>query len=1468
MAEQTRSLRERLARYSASAEDSLFFDNVKQYDIFADTDKRMLKISASLTAIVPKHLIGRIEAGLCKAYQLNRAQIVVTYDGIRFSEDYIPELIAECERRGHIVMRGFFAGYRAYIHSQGYLEFRIPRTDSGIAFLNDGKLPQKISEVIYSEFSEKIPVVLSPDEEAAAYAAEEHMARMEELSRQASESVRIYEEEQARRRVESNEPEEEENLNLKRITSLLDESCTAEVSEDGIVRIGSHMFDISSPEFFFGEESPIAPVSISTLLDGRRSAAVVGNAFDYEDKVSRNGDSYSITFYVCDGNASVEVRLYNVEEADASAIKGRIGKGGTVAVLGKVQPDQKNGDPLLRADSIALIKEIARIDDAPKKRVELHLHTQMSAMDALIPPDVAVKTAKRWGHPAIAITDHGNVQGFPEAMIAAEKLGMKVIYGMEAYFINDMAGAVGGKYDGTFDAEFVVFDIETTGLSPQTCKIIEIGAVIIKGFEIVRRFGKFVNPGAPIPEEITKLTSITDDDVKDADPIEKVLPEFLEFVGDRLMIAHNATFDMSFIRQAARDQGGEFENAYLDTVALSRFLNPELKSHKLNNLADFYELGDFHHHRAVDDAEILAHIFFSMRKVLDKYGISKVIDINDIMGGNVSPTKQKAYHQIILVKNEAGLRNLYMLISQSYLNYFHRTPRIPKSVLMKHREGLIIGSACEASELFRAILENKTEGEIEQIVNFYDYLEIQPICNNRFLIAEGTVADDEGLKALNRRIYELGKKYQKPVVATCDAHFLNKEDEIFRKVLLAGQKFKDADKDVGLYLRTTEEMLEEFSYLGEEAAYEVVVENTNLINDMIESDIRPIPKGTYTPKMEGAEEELQERCYTKAKSLYGDPLPEIVSARLEKELTSIIKNGFAVLYMIAQKLVQFSESQGYLVGSRGSVGSSFVASMSGISEVNPLPPHYYCPKCQYSKFFTDGSVGSGFDLPDAVCPVCGEKLVGEGHDIPFETFLGFYGDKSPDIDLNFSGDVQGRVHKYTEDLFGAENVFRAGTLGTLADKTAYGYIIKYLEERGVKISRAEMNHAVNSCVGVKRTTGQHPGGIIVVPREYEVYKFTPVQHPADDPNSDIVTTHFAFSYLHDTILKLDELGHDIPTKYKMLERYSGLSVLDVPMNDPKVYKLMTSVEPLGVTPQQIDTQVGTFGLPELGTRFIQQVLVDAQPKNFADLLQISGLTHGTDVWLGNAQDLIKEGICDISKVIGTRDGIMLDLIRYGLDNSLSFKIMESVRKGKGLTPEWEQEMLSHGVPEWYIKSCKKIKYMFPKAHAAAYVMSAIRLGWYKIYQPIAFYAAMLTVAPGSFDAAVVMRGQRAVFDTFKQIEKAGKEATPKDQSMIPVLQLVNEYYCRGFKFLPVSLTKSDAKAFLPENGAIRLPFSSLPGLGDNAALSIIHARDENEFLSIEDLRIRAKISKAVIQILKDNGVLDGLNETDQLTFDF
>ena len=1053
-------------------------------------------------------------------------------------------------------------------------------------------------------------------------------------------------------------------------------------------------------------------------------------------------------------------------------------------------------------------------------------------------------------------------------MLTADKIGdIKVIYGLEAYFVNDTASAINGTKRPKFDDEIVVFDIETTGLSVLNCKITEIGAVKIKGGKVLDRFNTFVNPEVPIPEEIVGLTGITNEMVADAPLFPEAIASFLSFVGEDMLVAHNANFDIGFIRHFAEEAGLPFTNTYMDTLALSRFLNSDLKSHKLDVLAKYYELGEFNHHRACDDAEMLAHILFAMIKKMSESDMRGFEDLHNEMLAKADPLKLPTYHQILLVKNKEGLKNLYKLVSYSYLNYYRRFPRIPKSELEKHREGLIVGSACEAGELIRAIIENKPESEIEEIVNFYDYLEIQPICNNRFLVAEGTIADDEGLRNLNRRVVALGEKYNKPVVATCDAHFLNPEDELYRKILLAGMKFKDAERDIGLYYRTTEEMLEEFSYLGEEKAYEVVVTNSNLIADMIDPDVRPIPKGSYTPNMEGAEEDLQRICWERAKKLYGDPLPELVEKRLATELNSIISNGFAVLYMIAQKLVWFSEQQGYLVGSRGSVGSSFVASMAGISEVNPLPPHYYCPNCKHSQFFTDGSYGSGFDLPDATCPKCGTQYLADGHDIPFATFLGFNGDKSPDIDLNFSGDVQGRVHKYTEELFGAENVFRAGTLGTLADKTAYGYVMKYLEEKGISLSRAEVNRLVANCVGIKRTTGQHPGGIIVVPREYEVYDFTPVQHPADDPNSSIVTTHFAFSYLHDTILKLDELGHDIPTKYKYLERFSNTSVMDVKMNDPKVYELFLSTKPLGASPEEVDCNVGTFGIPEFGTRFSMKMLEEAKPKSFADLLQISGLSHGTDVWTGNAQDLIREGICDISKVIGCRDNIMNDLIMWGLDSLVSFKIMESVRKGKGLTPEWEEDMRAHGVPDWYIASCKKIKYMFPKAHAAAYVMSAIRLAWYKIYIPIAFYCAMFTVAPNGFDATVAVRGKQAVVNLIRDIEARNqkKTATPKEVSSISTLQLINECYARRLRFLPIDIVKSHSFMFLPEDGAIRLPFSSLPGLGENAAANIIAAREEAPFFSIEDLQIRAKLSKSVIEVLRQNGVLKGLSETDQLS---
>ena len=1460
-----KTLAELFNKYLPTPEQSTILSGAEVISFKTDKANRLLEVKASFKYIIPKDELYEIEAAVAAAYTLNHCKILPQYPSVLFSYEYIPEILKEAERVG-AVARGFFGNY-TYTMNDGLLTVKIPFSASGIGLLESADTPAIIENIIYSEFGVRLRVKIEQDGFALDMMSDDYRSRLEHFDRQIARAEKDYEANVERGSMQSKQQAEAaaDEPKLPKLASIYEETGVEYIDENTL-KIGASVFDISSPEFVIGVAFDIKPVLISSITKATKNICIVGEVFAYTSEANRAGDKFNVSFGIFDGSASMFVKRYSLDADAEKELGSTIKNGMVIAIRGYSKEERNDATELyMNINDVAVISKKKRKDNAEKKRVELHLHTNMSSMDALIPPDVAVKTAQAWGHPAVAITDHGNVQGFPEAMLAADKTGMKVIYGMEAYFVNDTASAVYGKYEGNFEDEFIVFDIETTGLSPINCKITEIGAVKVKCGEVIEVYNTFVNPGVPIPPEIVELTSITDEMVADARKIDEVLPEFLSFVGNRLLIAHNANFDVSFIRAAAKELEIPFENAYLDTVGLSRFLNKDLKSHKLDVLAKHYQLGDFNHHRACDDAEVLARIFFKMAEQLSEIDVKDFKDLEHEFSANANPLTLKPYHQIILVKNQVGLKNLYRLISSSYLSYYRRQPRIPKTELEKYREGLIIGSACEAGELFRAILEGRPEREIEEMVNFYDYLEIQPICNNRFLVAEGTVADDEGLRDLNRKIVALGEKYNKPVVATCDAHFLNEEDEIYRKILLAGMKFKDCDRDIHLYFRTTEEMLEEFKYLGEEKAYEVVVENTNKINDMI-GEVRPIPKGSYTPHMDGAEEELQEKCWTRAKAMYGDPVPEIVSKRLEKELTSIIKNGFAVLYMIAQRLVWYSESQGYLVGSRGSVGSSFVATMAGISEVNPLPPHYYCPKCQYSQFFTDGSVGSGFDLPDAYCPNCNTKLNADGHDIPFETFLGFYGDKSPDIDLNFSGDVQGRVHKYTEELFGAENVFRAGTLGTLADKTAYGFVAKYFESKGVSVSKAEMERIITHCVGVKRTTGQHPGGIIVVPREYEVYDFTPVQRPADDPNSDIVTTHFAFSYLHDTILKLDELGHDIPTKYKWLETFSNTSVMDVPMNDQEVYKLFESTRPLGITPEDIDAPIGTFGLPEFGTHFLQQVLVDAKPKNFADLLQISGLTHGTGVWLGNADELIKQGICDISKVIGCRDNIMNDLIRYGVENALSFKIMEAVRKGKGLTPEWEAVMREHNVPEWYIDSCKKIKYMFPKAHAAAYVMSAIRLGWYKVHIPIAFYGAMFTVAPGGFDAEIVGKGRANVMATIKDIEKRGKEASPKEIASIPSLQLANECMARGIKFLSVDIEKSHSYAFLPEgNNAMRMPFSALPGLGENAAANIVKARDEEKFFSVEDLQTRAKLSKSVIEILRKNHALDNLNETDQLS---
>ena len=1492
---------DKFKKYTPTGEALRLLSGLSDFTWRSDVERRMIEVDVHFDAIVKKDLLYAIEADIAKAYQLNSVRLFPKYPKELFTLSYMHEVIYEAYRVG-IVSRGFFENY-SLSEEGGEIVVAIGFSSGALSLLCRAETDKLLERIIDSEFSlqKTVRIVATVEDQDSydAFAA----ANKRELEKMYFDSVARVEKEKEEQKAKEEALEAEKPTLVTSLYQQEEEKTEgkdsyAEIGEDGRVSVGFMTFDTTVEDMLYGDPfTPDAFLPLDKINGEMRGVYVIGEINSFEERPTRQGDKTTLVIGITDNKSSINVKLTLDTDVAAPIIKtikksGRTIKRGIQDVvtlyslslmvkgsvkLEKIKSFQRDGDKItgtstttgdlfVQATAIAPVKKILRTDDEPVKRVELHLHTNMSAMDALIFPEIAAETAKRWGWDAIAVTDHGNVQSYPIIMDTAEKIGTKVLYGMEAYYVDDTDRAVFGEKDYDFEKdEFIVFDLETTGLSPLSCKITEIGAVKIKGDKVLDVFNTFVDPECHIPENITELTGITDDMVKGAPSQEEAVRAFLDFAGDRLLIAHNASFDTGFIRTACDQFKIPFENAYLDTVALSRHVNPELKKHKLNILAEYFELGDFNHHRACDDAEVLARIFFKMVEKLRQEGIGTLSEMNASMSDKANPLKLRPYHMIILVKDSVGLKNLYKLISESYLSYYHRQPRIPKSLLDQHRDGLIIGSACEAGELFKAILSGKPENEIKEIASYYDYLEIQPLCNNRFLLADGTVKDDEGLRDLNRRIVALGEELGIPVCATCDAHFLNKEDEIYRKILLKGMKFADGDRDVGLYLRTTREMLDEFAYLGEEKAYEVVVTNTRKIADMI-GEVRPIPKGTYTPKMEGAEEDLQAMCWKRAHDMYGDELPPQVEKRLEKELKSIIQNGFAVLYMIAQKLVWYSESQGYLVGSRGSVGSSFVATMAGISEVNPLPPHYRCTKCRYNEFIEGGSVGSGFDMPDKNCPHCGIKMAQDGHDIPFETFLGFYGDKSPDIDLNFSGEVQGKVHKYTEDLFGSENVFKAGTIGSLASKTAYGYVMKYLDEKHITVNKAEVSRLVNGCVGTKKTTGQHPGGIIVVPREYEVYDFTPVQHPADKADSSIVTTHFAFTYLHDTILKLDELGHDVPTKYKWLEKYSGMSVMDVPMNDPKVYELLTSTEPLGVTPEEIMCPVGTYALPELGTKFVQQMLVDAQPKSFADLVQISGLSHGTDVWLGNAQDLIKDGTCTISEVIGTRDDIMLALIRYGLDNALAFKIMESVRKGKGLSPEQEAEMRAHNVPDWYIASCKKIKYMFPKAHAVAYDMAAIRLAWFKIYKPLEFYAAYFSVAPGGFDAVAVLKGRSYIKNVINEInERDKKDVTAKDAETVSTLLLANEALCRGVQFLPVSYEKSAAFAFLPENGKIRIPFSALPGLGETAAEKIVEARDSGTVFCQEDLRVKAGLSKTLMELLRQNGVLDGLNATNQIS---
>lgn len=1213
---------------------------------------------------------------------------------------------------------------------------------------------------------------------------------------------------------------------------------------------------------FIGKKIQDDPVPLNTIQDEEKKVVVFGRVFDLELRELRS-ERHLLTFDITDNTDSITVKIFL--EKDQIESVSEIKKGSWLKVRGTVQYDKYTQELTLMAYDINSAEAPGRYDNAEEKRVELHLHTKMSAMDSVLDAAEAVKQAKKWGHPAVAITDHGVVQAFPEAASAAEKHDIKVIYGLEGYLVDDGIPVVENPPDtGIMETEYVVFDLETTGLHPQTNEIIEIGAVKMRGLEVIDNFSTLVKPEKPIPQEIIELTGINDDMLKDAPAAEKALKEFYNFIGKAVLVAHNASFDVGFIRvHFSRLLDIIIDNPVLDTMTLARALHPGLKNHKLNTLCKEFDISLQNHHRAVDDAAAAAELLKIFLKQCSDRGLNKAAEINNLTGSG-SLDKLKSNHVTILAVNKKGLKNLYKLITFSHLKYYYRNPRIPKSLLSSYRDGLIIGSACEAGELFRAIMSGMPEEKIEEIASFYDYLEIQPLGNSSFLVDSGQLKDIEQLKQIYLKIYKLGKKLNKPVVATGDVHFLNPEDEVYRRILMAGKGFDDAEKQPPLYFKTTDEMLSEFSYLGEQAAYEVVVANPRKISDMVEK-LDPVPKETYPPEIEGAEQQITEMSEKRAKELYGDPLPEVVKERLDKELKSIIGNGFAVLYLIAHKLVKKSNEDGYLVGSRGSVGSSLVATLTGITEVNPLPAHYRCTKCKYSEFILDGSYACGADMPDKDCPKCGTKLVKDGQDIPFEVFLGFDGDKVPDIDLNFSGEYQSKAQKYTEVLFGKDNVFKAGTIGTIAEKTAYGFVKKYLDERGLVKREAEIKRLVTGCTGVKRTTGQHPGGVMVVPKNVDVHDVTPLQHPADDKKSGIITTHFDYHAIHDCLVKLDILGHDDPTVIKMLEDLTGVNAKSIPLDDKDTLALFSGTEVLGVSPEEIRSQVGTYGIPEFGTKFVRQMLVDTKPSTFSELVRISGFSHGTDVWLNNAQDLIKAGICQLSEAISARDDIMIYLIHKGLPPKRAFKIMEKVRKGKGLTDEEADLMREHDVPEWYIESCRKIKYMFPKAHAVAYVMMAFRIAWFKVNYPEAFYATYFTVRADDFDAELIVKGKQAVLRAIEEIENKGTAASPKEKSLLTILEVALEMYARGLEFKRVSLQDSDNTKFLIKGKKLLPPLAALQGVGQSAALSIVKAREEAPFTSIEDLRTRAKVSKTVIEVLQQHGCLEGMEETNQLS---
>ena len=1245
---------------------------------------------------------------------------------------------------------------------------------------------------------------------------------------------------------------------------------------------------VREDDLIFGKliQDPI--VSVNEAIAAYDMVTIQGEVFFTDNKdihSKKTGKDYvKIAFDMTDRTNSVRVsKFLAADKAGDTASK--IKKGLYCTVQGKMVYDTFAKEMVLEPTGIVKAKKPERKDTYEgMKRVELHLHTNMSAMDGMSSTASLLCRAAKWGHRAMAITDHGVAQAFPEALHAQEgkqkdTIGdMKIIYGIEAYYINDenSISVVRGRSAEPLDGTFIVFDLETTGLNPASEEITEIAAVRVVEGEIRDSFQTYVNPHKPIPAEITELTGISDETVADAPDLDKAVPEFLAWAGEGQypLVAHNAGFDMGFLRTACQRLGIEREFTSIDTLEMSRLMLPHMHKFKLNILAKELQVGPFEHHRASEDAAVLGRIYVKLLKRLrEEMHAVTTADINPVLAATTDRKNKlknlPRYHFIILVKNQAGLRNLYQLISKSFLEYYNKRPIMPRSELIRHREGLIFGSACEAGEVFRALTKGEPWEEIKRLASFYDYLEIQPIGNNNFMIAKGMAKDEEQLRDWNRDILRLADELGKPCCATGDVHFLEPEDEAFRRILMAGQGFSDADNQAPLYFKSTDEMLKEFSYLGEDRAYEVVVKNTNMIADMCDV-IRPVPRENYPPHIDGCEDDLRNMCYEKAKRIYGDPLPEPVQARLDRELNSIIGNGYAVMYIIAQKLVTKSLADGYLVGSRGSVGSSLAAFMSDITEVNSLAPHYLCPDDKYLEWHEEYSCG--VDLPDKICPNCGKPLTKQGFNIPFETFLGFEGDKVPDIDLNFAGEYQSRIHWYTGEIFGHDHVFRAGTIGTVAEKTAFGYVKKYMEERGIECSRAEENRLAAGCTGVRRTSGQHPGGVVVVPKEIEIYDVCPIQHPADDPDSDIITTHFEYHSIDANLLKLDELGHDDPTIIKHLENLTGVNAQEIPLDDPETMSLFHSCKALKYKGENPDTDpilgdLGCVAVPEFGTKFVRGMVKETHPSTFAELVSISGLSHGTDVWLGNAAELVRKGI-PLSGCICCRDDIMNYLILQGVKPKLSFKTMESVRKGKGLTEEMEAAMNEQHVPEWYIDSCKKIKYMFPKAHAVAYVMMAFRIAWFKVHRPLAFYSAYFSIRAKGFDASCMIKGDKVCLDKMSELRQKERDKTisAAEKDMMTTLEVCHEFYRRGFTFEPMDVYKSDATRFLVTETGLIPPFTSMPGIGEQAALSIVEERKNGKFLSAEELIVRCpKASKAVVELLEQIGALGSMPKTTQMT---